>query len=121
MEIVDIKDALMHLKIKNKMPLIMADIGMMMKSPQPGFSANPTNGDVMELIDILEKAMTNFMEKTVKYMEDSKSQVEKLTETVIQSEPMTPRLPLMQVPGQETPKKRRMFFQQQCGLRCPRQ
>ena len=113
MEIVDIKDALMHLKIKNKMPLIMADVGMMMKSPQPGYSVNQTNEDIIERIDILEKAMTNFMGKTVKYMEDSKSQVEKLTETVIRSEPMTPRLPLMQVPGQETPKKRRMFFQQQ--------
>ena len=53
--------------------------------------------------------MTNFMGKTERHMEDSKVQVERLTETVIRSEPKTPRLPLLQMPGQETPnsKKRR--------------
>ena len=110
MELVDIKDALMYLKGKDKMPLIMADVGMMMKSPQPGYSVNQTNEDIIERIDILEKAMTNFMGKTEKYMEDSKVQVEKLTDTVIRCEPKTPRLPLLQIPGQETPnsKKRKI-------------
>ena len=107
MELVDIKDALMYLKGKDKMPLIMADVGMLMKSPQPGYSVNQTNEDIIERIDILEKAMTNFMGKTEKYMEDSKVQVEKLTDTVIRCEPKTPRLPLLQIPGQKTPNKKR--------------
>ena len=53
-ELVDIKDALMYLKDKKKMPLIMADVGMMMRSPQPGYSINQTNEDIIERIDILE-------------------------------------------------------------------
>ena len=61
------------------MPLIMADVGMMMRSPQPGYLINQTNEDNIECIDILEKAMTNFMGKTERHMEDNKVQVERLT------------------------------------------
>ena len=56
----------------------------------------------MERIESLEKAMANFMGKTQKHMEDNKIQVEKLTETVIQSGPKSPRLPLLQRPAPET-------------------
>ena len=107
MELVDIKDALKHLKDKDKMPLILADVTMIMRSPQPGYSTNQTNEDIIERIDILEKAMTNFMGKTVKHMEDSKAQMETLTETVNRSEPKTPRLPLLQIPGAATPKSKK--------------
>ena len=99
--------ALKHLKDQDKMPLILADVTMMMRSPQPGYSTNQTNEDIIERIDILEKAMTNFMGKTVKHMEDSKAQMETLTETVNRSEPMTQRLPLLQIPGAETPKSKK--------------
>ena len=74
-ELGDIKDALKHLKDKKKMPLILANVSMMMRAPQPGFSANKVNNeDIMERVNVLEKAMTSFMNKTEKHMEDNKEQ-----------------------------------------------
>ena len=86
---------------------------MMKRCPQPGFSVKQTNEDIVERINILEKAMNNLMDKTEKYMEENKEQVEKLGEAVIRTEPKTLRLPLLQVrapAGAETPtgKKRRL-------------
>ena len=125
-ELGDIKDALKYLKDKKKMPLVLADVVMMTRAPQPGFSAHQqTNNDIIERVNVLEKAMSSFMGKTENYMEESKAQVEKLTETMIRKEPRSPMFPQIQIPGdrrQETPnsKKRRheetpSFFQQRPG------
>ena len=77
-ELGDIKDALMYLKDKKKMPLVLADPVMMRRAPQPGFSATKVNNeDIMERVNVLEKAMTSFMNKTEKYMEENKEHVEK--------------------------------------------
>ena len=109
-ELGDIKDALKYLKDKKKMPLVLADVVMMRRAPQPGFYANKVNNeDIMERVDILEKAMTGFMSKTEKYMEEGKEQVEKLAETVTKNQSKSPRLPQIHLSKPPTPiaKKRR--------------
>ena len=109
-ELGDIRDGLRFLKNKEKMPLILADVVMMKRCPQPGFSVKQTNEDIVERINIFEKAMNHFMVKTEKYMEESKEQVEKLNEAVTKTGPKTPILPLLQVrvpDGQDTPTKKR--------------
>jgi hypothetical protein len=121
-ELGDIVNALKYLRDNNKMPLVLADPVMLRRAPQPGFSVHKTNGDVMERINVLEKTMAGFMTKTEKHMEENKTQFEKLAETVIRSQPKSPRFPLLQIPTpgvQESPgtKKRkyeesRAVFQQ---------
>ena len=121
-ELGDIVNALKYLRDNNKMPLVLADPVMLRRAPQPGFSVHKTNGDVMERINVLEKTMAGFMTKTEKHMEENKTEFEKLAETVIRSQPKSPRFPLLQIPTpgvQESPgtKKRkyeesRAVFQQ---------